>query len=346
MNLTKIKKMFNNLFGGKKSEEARILALEEQIKTLQTRVNELGSENKNLSKRLSKQDMRAKKALSDKQEVDAALKKAKVKIETLEHELKNLKKQGSGELFFKKSTELTNDKSLEMLFKIGSARSKNEDLLSAYLRPDDSIADLPDLPEFERTANLNKDILSLVQKIKSPTGMALFCDMSQPGISPMIAVPPFPITGSGWKIDSAFDIKQLHEILSSDPVICIVFAHAGETFIGVSNREAFIDHRIVRSSVKGKHKKGGWSQRRFERLIAEDIRNHAGKSKTVFESLVKEYKEDIKMVVGSGEYNLAKEITGDCGYHVLFKSINAKIEKHDIDRIRMLVWSSKWYELP
>jgi len=340
--------MFNNLFGGKKSEEVKISELEEQIKTLKTQVNELESGNKNLSMQLTKQDTRAKKALSDKQEADAALKKAKVKIETLKHELKNLKKQEPDELSFKKSVELTNDKSLEILFKIGSVRSKNENLISVYLRPGDSTSDLPDLYEFERAVNPDKykDILSLMQKIKSPTGIVLFYDMEQPGISPLIAVPPFQVSETGWKLDYAFDTKQMQGILNSNPVVCIVLTHAGETFIGISDRKAFIDYKIVRSSVKGRHKKGGWSQKRFERLIEEDIRNHVEKSKTAFETLVKEYKNDIKLIVGCGEYNLAKEITADCGCPVIFKSINAKLKKHDIDRIRVLVWSSKWYELP
>ena len=339
--------MFDNLFNRKKAEDNRIPILEEQIKTLKSRINELELENGSLSMRLSKKDMLTKKALSDKQEADAALNKAYERLKNLEYELKNTKKQNADELTFKNSVTLTNDKSMDLLFQIGSIRSKNENLLTIYLAPGDSLADLY---EFERTVNLNKDTTSLVQKIKSPTGTAIFYDMNKSGMSPLIAAaaaPPFPIDESKWMLNSAFDIEQLQEILNFEVVIAIVFAHAGETFIGVANKEKIIDYRIVRSSVKGKHKKGGWSQKRFERLIAEDVRNHVEKAREVFEEIMKEYKDkfDIKVIVGAGEQNLVKEITEGCECEILFKGLNVKIEKHNVDKIRVGVWSSRWYEL-
>ena len=124
------------------------------------------------------------------------------------------------------------------------------------------------------------------------------------------------------------------------------------TFIGISNRETVIDYKVVRSSVKEKHTKGGMSQRRFERLRDEDIRHHAEKARGVFEALVDEYKDELKMVVASGEHNLIEEITGaDSEYRypfpLLIRSIDtkAKIEKHNIDKIRVLTWSARWYLL-
>ena len=70
--------------------------------------------------------------------------------------------------------------------------------------------------------------------------------------------PPFPIHESGWKLDRVFDTTQLRELLEQNQVICILLAHAGETFIGISNREAVIDYKVVRSSVKEKHTKGAF----------------------------------------------------------------------------------------
>jgi len=69
---------------------------------------------------------------------------------------------------------------------------------------------------------------------------------------------------------------------------------------------------------------------------------------------VDEYKDELKMVVASGEHNLIKEITGgDSGYRypfpLLIRSIDtkAKIEKHKsgIDKIRVLAWSARWYNI-
>ena len=55
----------------------------------------------------------------------------------------------------------------------------------------------------------------------------------------------------------------------------IVSAHAGDTFLGVAmSRAGFEVMELVESQVKEKHSKGGWSQKRFERLREEDIKNH------------------------------------------------------------------------
>ncbi len=337
--------MFGKLFNRKE--------LEKKVEILQTRINKLESENKLLSTRLSKQEMRTKKAVSDKQETDLALKKAEERIEKLERTLENQKegKQKTDELTltFKRAVTLTNAQSCDLLSQIGSVRSRNEDLVTVYLRPNESFTDLN---EFESTIELEQDVKYLMQRIESVTGMALFYDMKRLGMVRMLMTPPFPIRESKWKLDRAFDTIQLQELLEQNQVICILLAHAGETFIGISNREAFIDHKVVRSSVKEKHTKGGWSQRRFERLRDEDIRHHAEKARSVFEALVDKYKNELKMIVASGEHNLVKEVTGaDHGYRypfpLLIRSIDikAKIEKRNIDKIRVLAWSARWYIL-
>ena len=328
--------------------------LEKKIEILQARIDELEPENKLLSTRLSKQEVRAKKTVSDKQEADLALKKAEKRIDDLEHTLENLKEETQKTddltLTFKRSVTLTTAQSCDLLSQISSIRSRNEDLVTVYLRPNESFTDLN---EFESTIELDQDVKYLMQRIESPTGLALFYDMKRLGMVRMLMTPPFPIGESKWKLDRVFDTAQLQELLEHNQVFCILLAHAGESFIGISNRETFIDYKIVRSSVKEKHTKGGWSQRRFERLRDEDVKHHAEKARAVFEALVDDYKNELKMVVASGEHNLIKEITGggDSGYRypfpLLIRSIDskAKIEKHNIDKIRVLMWSARWYIL-
>jgi predicted nucleic acid-binding Zn ribbon protein len=252
--------MFGKLFNRKE--------LEKRIEILQTCVNELESKNIVLSTRLSKQEVRTKKAVSDKQEADLALKKAEKEIEKLKRTLENQKeetqKTDNLTLTTKRAVTLTNAQSCDLLAQIGSVRARNEDLLTVYLRPNESVTDLNG---FESAIELEQDVKYLMQRIESPTGMVLFYDMKRLGMVRMLMTPPFPICESKWKLDRVFDTTQLQELLEQNQVICILLAHAGETFIGISNRETVIDHKVVRSSVKEKHTKGGWSQRRFERLL-------------------------------------------------------------------------------
>ena len=330
--------MFGKLFNRKE--------LEKRIEILQARINELESENRVLSTRLSKHEARTKKAVSDKQEADLALKQAEKKIENRERTLENQKEepQKTDELTqtFKRAVTLTSAQSCDLLSQIGSVSSRNEDLVTVYLRPDESVTDLK---EFESTIELEQDVKYMMQRIVSPTGMALFYDMKRMGMVRMLMTPPFPIGESGWKLDRVFDITPLQELLEQNQVIGILLAHAGETFIGISNREAVIDYKIVRSSVKEKHTKGGMSQRRFERLRDEDIRHHGEKARSAFEALIAGYKSELEMVVASGEHNLIKMITQDNDFPLLLRSIDPKavLEKQNIDKIRVLVWSSRWY---
>ena len=327
--------MFDKLFNRKE--------LENKIETLQTHITELESENKLLSTRLSKHELRTKKAVSAKQEADLALKKAEATIANTERTLETLKEdmqQQTEARTFKHAVALTNAQSCDLLFQIGSVRSRNEDLVTVYLRPNDSVSDLDGF-----YVELDNNVKYMMQKVESTTGMALFYDLK--GMVLMLITPPFPICESKWKLDRVFDTMQLQELFEQNMVICIILAHAGETFIGISNREAVIDYKIVRSSVKEKHTKGGWSQRRFERLRDEDIKHHAIKARGVFEAMVDEYINELKMVVASGEHNLVKEITGGNLYRIplLVRSIDLKpkIEKRNIDKIRVLAWSARWY---
>ncbi len=324
--------MLGGLFNRKEQER--------KIELLQTRINELEYENKSLSERISKQAARAKKALADKQGADLALKKAEERIVAIERELKNLKKEEDAEPSVKDAVTLTADRASDRLFQIGSVSSRNDDLLTAYLRPGETVSDLDGV-------ELDNSVKYMIARIESPTGIALFYDLKSTGMTPQIVVPPFMILESQWKRDYAFDTTQLQEILDTNRVICILLAHAGESFIGISDRERVIEYKIVRSSVKEKHTKGGMSQRRFERLRDEDIRHHGEKARSAFEALIAGYKSELEMVVASGEHNLIKMITRDNEFPLLLRSIDPKavLEKQNIDKIRVLAWSSRWYVL-
>jgi hypothetical protein len=164
----------------------------------------------------------------------------------------------------------------------------------------------------------------MMARIESPTGIALFYDLKRGSMAPQIVAPPFMIPESRWKRDYAFDTTQLQAILD--------FNHL---------------YKIVRSSVKEKHTKGGMSQRRFERLRDEDIRHHGEKARAAFDALIAGYKSELKLVVASGEHNLIKMITQANDRPLLLRSIDPKavLEKQNIDKIRVLAWSSRGYVL-
>ena len=91
--------------------------------------------------------------------------------------------------------------------------------------------------------------------------------------------------------------------------VLVVSAHAGETFLGVAlSREGFEAEEMVESSVMGKHSKGGWSQKRFERLREEEIKSHADLAAERLAALMDKYKTLLKYAVLSGDESLIRQI--------------------------------------
>jgi len=116
----------------------------------------------------------------------------------------------------------------------------------------------------------------------------------------------------------------------------VLNAHAGETFVGVMENEGFVEHEIIRSSVMGKHSKGGWSQKRFERLVEEDVKHHADK---VRDALIKMYdKYDVRYIIAGGEAKLVRMILE--GREYITKSMAQVVNVEEMLREVMAV---RWY---
>ncbi|MBU4185096.1 MAG: hypothetical protein KKC23_02645 [Proteobacteria bacterium] len=88
----------------------------------------------------------------------------------------------------------------------------------------------------------------------------------------------------------------------------------------------FVEHEIIRSSVMGKHSKGGWSQKRFQSLVEEDVRHHADKVRAALAPMMGKHK-DIQYVIAGGEGKLIKIILEGYNYPLVIKSMAAEPDK-------------------
>jgi len=99
----------------------------------------------------------------------------------------------------------------------------------------------------------------------SDTGSVLFLT----GDSTTLVVPPFPLTS-----DLRYEEIKLAPLLAAvDPSrACAVFLlRLGGFAIGVFQGEELIDSKVDQRFVKNRHRKGGQSQRRFERIREKQI---------------------------------------------------------------------------
>ncbi|WP_440953584.1 Vms1/Ankzf1 family peptidyl-tRNA hydrolase [Methanococcoides sp. FTZ1] len=314
--------------------------LEDEIERLQSHILELEIDRK----RFEKNEITAKRALAAKQDAEEKLKAANVKIETLTHQLEEKKAEATEEISFALIEEITLPQMTPYTSQLASIRSDHDSLITAYITE----------KEMDLNAGLSKSIMEeldqdsqyLIQKIKSDTGYVLFYDRMQ--MVGEIIVPPLPLERSSVEISGSFNTEQLKETLTKGINICVLAAHAGESLIGISSdKTGFDEDMVIRSSVKSKHTKGGFSQRRFERLRDEDIDHHAEKVRNALKNMLEHPTVEIDMIIKCGDILLANYILEniDTDITIMERNIDARIEKHDTDSIIRSLFSCRRYKL-
>ena len=274
-----------DLFGKKK--------LEERIQELEVELVRLEGEREDLLRTLEKRDERIRTLSSAIQEANLALKAAKQRAsaraspapsdaagESPEEQKPKARRLGLRDMDF-------------LLEKLHAIRSPREDLLVAYYPG--PIPEDPAIPQpLKRAA-------SAINSRRG--GIILHC----PQLFSLLLIPPFPIKESHSHEGAVFSLDPIREMME-EPVL-LVSAHAGDTFLGVSlSRDKFEAEELVQSSVMGKHSKGGWSQKRFERLREEDVRAHVDLVTEKLETMLGRYKTVLHYAVLSGEESLVRQI--------------------------------------
>lgn len=287
----------------------------EEINSLKARIRELEEGNRILSLQAGKKEDKTRKTVAARQVVERELNEAKNQILSLENEIVKLKKDAKGELNFRFSENLSKNRLDDILFLLGTIQSRTSTLISIYLAGNENLDDVP----HDIRDHIESGERVLIEKIESNTGKAVFYDTDR--IIKLVLLPVFPILESEYSLRRDFDLEPLKKIHSSDKIL-VINAHAGETFIGIIENDTFIEHDIIRSSVMGKHSKGGWSQKRFQSLVEEDIKHHADKVRTALHPMIGKH-GDIQHVIAGGESKLIKMIIEGYDLPLIFKSLEA-----------------------
>ncbi|VVB94712.1 Peptide chain release factor subunit 1 [uncultured archaeon] len=306
----------------------------DELDALKARIAEIEKENRRLSLLLEKKDEKTKKTVATKQEADRELNEARAKISSLTNEMQKLKKETFTGPNYRFSESLSRNRLDEVLFLLGSVQSRTSTLITVYLAWNDDLKSVsPDI-----LTHIDSNTQYLIEKIESPTGKAIFYDTNQ--IVKLVMLPVFPLSHTGYSFNRRFDIEPLEKSLRGDKTL-VIDTHAGETFIGIMEADTFVEHEVVRSSVMGKHSKGGWSQKRFQSLVEEDVKHHADKVRAALYPMIGKHK-DTQQVIAGGEGKLIKMILEGYDYPVIIKSMDA-IGKGNVDQVLREVMSVRWY---
>jgi hypothetical protein len=306
----------------------------EEIKSHKARISQLEEENTKLRLRLEKRDENAKKTITTKQDVDRELNEAINKISSLQNEILLQKKENTTELKFRFSENISRNRFDEMIFLIGGMQSKLSTLITIYLAKDATSVDAAQ----DIITLIDSSSLHLIDKIESSTGKIIFYDTNR--IINLVIIPVFPITRSEYFLNRQFNLEPLKENLEYEKIL-VLNTHAGETLIGIAEADSFIEHEVVRSSVMGKHKQGGWSQKRFQALVEEDIKHHADKVRAQIPPMIAKH-TDIQYIIAGGDGKLIKMITEGFDYPVVAKSMDA-VSKGNVDQVLREVLSVRCY---
>ncbi len=316
--------------------------LELEIDRLNSLIIKMELDLRTTKNQLEKKEALARQAVADRQEAEARLNQERIRNQTLSHELETIRVESQGKLEFRGIETLSPQAVQAYLSKLSSFRTPADDLLTAYLPPGTRLSAVLS----EKALDLvEEETLTLLDRLDPETGIVLFYDFHRMVCEAI--VPPVPVPSPSWQLGDSFETSFLKEILNKNYRMLILVLHAGESFIGFApDARVFDIEELVHSSVKEKHSKGGFSQRRFERLREEDIAHHMNK---VFEALDKVLEENslIDCVIMSGDPQLIREIQRrlPLNLEIIEKPSDIKVEKSGGEEILRTFLSSRRYLL-
>jgi len=197
----------------------------------------------------------------------------------------------------------------KMMNKLGSIEGHGTELVTVYIPPRrpiyDVVAQLRN--EAGTASNIKSDLTRThVQDALSRTvehlklykeppenGLVIFCGAIPTGkgigtekIEIYSVIPPKPIQINLYRCDDHFWIDHLKDMMKDDKVIGILAIDTQEAGLGIMTGDRWEVVETFTSGVAGKHRQGGQSARRFERLRDNELNEYyhrvADHAQTIF----------------------------------------------------------------
>ncbi len=226
---------------------------------------------------------------------------------------------------------------------IEKALGRGTELVSVYVPPGKPISDVANYlrNEYSQSSNIKSastrkhvmqaidSILSRLKAFKEPpaNGLVFFVGHKQIGAdqTDMVAFvlePPEPVASFLYRCDSAFYTEPLHEMLIEKDTYGLVVIDQGEATLGLLHGKRIEALKNVQSLVPRKHRMGGQSARRFERLHDQAIHEFFKKiGDLMTEAFLSRNLRGI--LIGGPGYTKEQFATGGYIHHELTKKILA-----------------------
>ncbi|HHY00688.1 MAG TPA: peptide chain release factor 1 [Methanothermobacter sp.] len=244
------------------------------------------------------------------------------------------------------STELYEVK--RTLKELSEKKGRGTELVSVYIPPDKQISDVVKhmREELSQSANIKskqtkKNVQSAIEVIMQrmklfprppERGLVLFVGMvpkGGPGTEKMetyVFEPPEPVQTYTYHCDSQFFLEPLEEIIEDKEIYGLAVIDRKEATIAIMKGKRVDIVKTLTSGVPGKHKAGGQSQRRFDRLIelaAHEFQKRIGEHMNeAFLDI-----EDLKGVIVGGPGHTKEDfLNGDYLHHEIKQKIITTVD--------------------
>jgi hypothetical protein len=132
-----------------------------------------------------------------------------------------------------------------------------EPAISLYLPPGSNAADIATVQQIPHVEEIPPGLVQAA--LKSATGAVFFWGRSHK----YLIMPPFNVLHRS--VLYGYSIEGLKSILAVDYLIAVMLLRLGAYGIGLFGGEGLLQSKVGKGLVHSRHKKGGSSQRRFER---------------------------------------------------------------------------------
>ncbi len=239
-------------------------------------------------------------------------------------------------------SEMDKYKFRRALEEIEAAQGRGTELVSVYIPPNRPIFDVTNYlrGEISQSSNIKSQttrkhvqqaIESCVSRIKGyrmppPNGLVVFAGHKQIGAdqTEMVAFvlePPEAVQSFLYRCDSKFYTEPLHEMMTEKELYGLVVIDRSEATVGLLRGKRIEVLKNMQSLVPSKHRMGGQSARRFERLIEIAAHEWYEKVADVMTDAFLSRPETKGIIIGGPGYTKEYFATQDYIHHELKKKV-------------------------
>ncbi|MCP8303955.1 MAG: peptide chain release factor aRF-1 [archaeon] len=190
----------------------------------------------------------------------------------------------------------------KILAELSTKEGSGTELVSLYIPPKKPLYDVSSYlkDEYGKASYIKSDstrthvqnaLVKIMQRLKlykatPETGLAIFCGALPPGpdapsekpgsetMELYEVIPPKPVPSYLYRCDDHFHLDILREMIKEEKLIGIISIDNSEAGLGIVSGRKIDVVDIITSGVSGKHRAGGQSARRFERLRESEINDY------------------------------------------------------------------------